>query len=152
MFRSLKIKSLFLFMTILGTATVSAQEDVSDKELGQFADAYVKVQMQNQEAQQQMMTVIEEEGLKVERFSEIQEAEMDPNKTSDASAEEKKMHASAMAKIEEMQPALEKKAVEGIESTGITIERYQSLAAVIQNEKSLQQRLQTIMVERQGNE
>lgn len=152
MFRSLKIKSLFLFMTILGTATVSAQEDVSDKELGQFADAYVKVQMQNQEAQQQMMTVIEEEGLKVERFSEIQEAEMDPNKTSDASAEEKKMHASAMAKIEEMQPELEKKAVEGIESTGITIERYQSLAAVIQNEKSLQQRLQTIMVERQGNE
>ena len=139
-------------MAIVGTLTVSAQtQEVSDAELGQFADAYVKVQMQNQMAQQQMITVIEDEGLKVERFSEIQEAEMDPNKTADASEDELKKHASAMAKIEEMQPAMEKKAMADIESAGISLERYQSLAAEIQNEKSLQQRLQTILMERQGN-
>lgn len=154
MLKSLKIKSLFLFMAVLGTFSLSAQEqEISDSELGQFADAYVKVQTQNQVAQQQMMTIIEDEGLKVERFSAIQEAEMDPAKTSDATDEEKKMHASAMAKIEEMQPALEKKAVEDIESTGITMERYQMLASAIQNEKSLQERLQSILVERQqGNQ
>lgn len=155
MFKSMKIKSLFLFVSILGSLTLSAQEqELSDTELGQFADAYLMLQKQNKETEQLMMVIIEDEGLKVERFGEIQEAEMDPNKTSDATASEKKKLAKAIAKMEEMQPELEKKAVENIESAGITIDRYKTLAAVIQKEKSLQQRLQTMLVQRtqgQGN-
>ena len=152
MFKSVRIKSLLFFVTILGSLTLSAQEqNVSDSELGQFADAYIKVQMQNQVAQQEMMTIIENEGLKVERFSEIQEAAMDPSKNVDATTEEMKKHSNAIAKMEKMQPALEKKAVDEIESAGITIDRYKSLATAIQDEKELQQRLQTILMERQEN-
>lgn len=152
MFKSVKIKSLFLFAAILGSFSLSAQEqNVSDSELTQFADAYVKVQMQNQVAQQEMMTIIEDEGLEVERFSAIQEAAMDPEKKSDATSDEMKKHASAISKMEELQPELEKKAVNEIESTGISIDRYKTLASAIQQEKSLQERLQAILVERQGN-
>lgn len=152
MFKSLKITSLVLFVTIMGSLSLSAQEkDVSDTELGQFADAYMKVQMQNQEAQKEMMTIIEGEGLEVERFGAIQEATMDPSKKSDATAEEMKKHESAIAKMEEIRPALEKKAVDEIESTGISIDKYKSLASEIQKEKTLQQRLQSILVKRQGN-
>lgn len=152
MFKSVKIKSLFLFVTILGSLSLSAQEqNVSDSELGQFADAYIKVQMQNQVAQQEMMTIIENEGLEVERFSAIQEAEVDPAKESDATADEMKKHASAISKMEELQPELEKKAVDEIESAGISIDRYKSLASAIQQEKGLQERLQAILVELQGN-
>lgn len=152
MIKSFKIKSLLFFVTILGSLSLSAQDkNISDVELGQFADAYIKVQMQNQVAQQQMMAIIEDEGLKVERFSEIQEAEMDPNKKTDATAGEIKKHAKAIAKMEEIQPALEKKAVAEIESAGISIDRYKSLASAIQEEKDLQIRLQSILVERQGN-
>ena len=107
--------------------------------------------MQNQVAQQEMMTIIEDQGLKVERFSEIQEAAMDPSKKVDATADEMKKHSNAMAKMEEIQPSLEKKAVDEIESAGISINRYKSLATVIEKEKELQQRLQTILVERQDN-
>jgi|26BtaG_2_1085354.scaffolds.fasta_scaffold00015_81 hypothetical protein len=152
MFKSVRIKSLFLFVGILGSLTLSAQsQDVSDTELAQFADAYIKVQMQNQEAQKEMMTIIEGEGLEVERFSEIQQSSMDPNQKSDATAEEMKKHGSAIAKIEQLQPELEKKAVKEIESSGITIERFESLASVIQQDQGLQQRLQTILMERQQN-
>ena len=64
MFKSVRIKSLFLFVGILGSLTLSAQsQDVSDTELAQFADAYIKVQMQNHEAQKEIMTIIEGEGL-----------------------------------------------------------------------------------------
>ena len=152
MFKSGKIKSLFLFVTLLGAFSLSAQEqDVSDSELAQFADAYIKVQMQNQEAQQEMMTIIEGEGLEVERFSEIQQTAMDPNQKSDATADEMKKHANAIAKIDKLQPELEKKAVNEVESTGISIERFESLASVIQQDQGLQQRLQTIIMERQTN-
>lgn len=152
MFKSVRIKSLLFFVTLLGSLSISAQEqNISDSELGQFADAYIKMQMQNQVAQQEMMTIIEDQGLKVERFSEIQEAAMDPSKKVDATAEEMKKHSNAMSKMEEIQPSLEKKAVDEIESAGISINRYKSLATVIENEKELQQRLQTILVERQDN-
>lgn len=152
MFKSVKIKSLFLFVAILGSFSLSAQEsDVSDTELSQFADAYVKVQMQNQVAQQEMMAIIEDKGLEVERFGAIQEAAMDPEKKSDATADEMKKHASAISKMEKLQPELEKKAINEIESTGISIDRYKTLASAIQKERSLQERLQAILVKRQGN-
>ena len=152
MFKSVRIKSLLFFVTLVGSLTLSAQEqNVSDGELNQFADAYIKVQAQNQVAQQEMMTIIEEEGLKVERFGEIQEAAMDPKKEADATSDEMKRHAKAIAKMEKLQPTLEKKAVDEIESAGISIDRYKSLATAIQAEKELQERLQSILVERQGN-
>lgn len=152
MFKSLKVKSLFLFVTIIGSLSLSAQEqEVSDVELAQFADAYIKVQEQNQEAQQEMMTIVENEGLELERFGAIQQASMDPSQASDVTADEKKKHASAMAKIEKLQPELEKRAVAEVESTGITLERFETLASVIQRDQNLQQRLQTILMERQTN-
>ncbi|SDX44619.1 DUF4168 domain-containing protein [Aequorivita viscosa] len=151
MFKSLKLKSLFLFVTVLGSVASFAQEnEVSDAELNKFADAYINMQMQNQEAQQEMIAIIQNEGLKVERFSEIDQATMDPNKESDATPAELKMHANATDKMKKMQPALEKKAIEGIESKGLTFERFQELATVIQQDQSLQQRLQDILMKSQG--
>lgn len=152
MLKSIRIKSLFLFVSILGSLTLSAQEqDISDTELAQFADAYINVQMQNQKSQQEMLTIIQEEGLEVDRFSEIQQATADPNKKPDASADELKKHASAMAKIQKLQPEMEEKALSGIETAGMTLERYESLATTIQQNQGLQQRLQTILMERQQN-
>ncbi|WP_179375997.1 DUF4168 domain-containing protein [Winogradskyella wichelsiae] len=132
-------------------AQVAQEQDVSDKELGQFADAYTEVQMENQKSQQKMIAIIKDEGLEVERFNEIQQAEMDPNKESDATKAEKEKHGNVTTKIQELQPEMEKKAIASIESTGITFEDYESLAAKIQNDQSLQQRLQAIIVKRQSD-
>lgn len=153
MHKLLKIKNLFLFVVVFGSLTLSAQEqqNVSDTELGQFADAYIKLQIQNQESQQEMITMIEDEGMKVERFSAIQKASMDPNQESDATAAEIKKHAEVTAKIEKMQPEMKQKAVAEIESTGITLDRYQSLALLIQEDKDLRDRLQSIIVKSQQN-
>lgn len=148
MFKSVKLRSLFFSLTLLlGSVTLFAQ-DISDTQLAQFADAYINVQMQNQEAQQEMVAIIEKEGLEVERFSQIQEASMNPNQQSDATPDEMKKHASAMAKLDEMQPELEKKAIEGIEATGISLEQYQSIASAVQQDQELQQKLQAILMER----
>ncbi|WP_208889553.1 hypothetical protein [Polaribacter sejongensis] len=51
-----------------------------------------------------------------------------------------------------MQPELEKNAIASIESTGISIKKFEALAAKIQEDTSLQQRLQTIMEKRQEKE
>lgn len=149
MFKTMKIK-LFLFAFLLGGITIFAQQqDVSDTELAQFADAYINLQIQNQEMEQEVVSVIQKEGLELERFNEIQEASMNPNQENTASADEMKKHAKVMVELEKLQPKMEKKAIEGIEKTGITFEKYQSLAAAIQADQGLQQKLQTILMERQ---
>lgn len=151
MIKSVKLKSVFLFVAIMGSFGVFAQEsEVSDAELTTFANAYQKLQIQNQVAQQTMVKAIEDEGMGVERFSEIQQAVLDPNKEVDASDAEMELHGKALAKIEEMQPELEKIVEEQITSTGMTRERFEALAMVIQQDRTLQERLQAIIVKSQG--
>ncbi len=152
MFKSIKLKGLFFFVAILGSfAFTNAQENkISDAELNKWANAYQKVQMQNQEAQQQMMMMIQDEGMELQRFNEIQQASMNPNQKGNATEAEIKKHKSITDKIEKMRPELERKATEAIESTGMSIERYQEIAAVIQQDQDLQQRLQQIMMQQQG--
>ena len=152
MLKSFKIKKLFLIMFVCGSIGLTAQEqkDVSDKELSQFADAYTEAQVQGQESQQKMIAIIKEEGLEVERFQEIQEAKTNPNKESNVTDAEKEKHEIVTTKLQKLQPEMQKNAIESIESTGISIKQFESLAAKIQVDKSLQQRLQTIMEKRQG--
>ena len=151
MFKSVRVKSVFLFVALLGTIGLSAQgTSVSDAELTKFATAYRKLQIQQQVTQQTMMKAIEEEGIEVKRFSEIQQASMDPNKEVEATKEEMELHKKALSKIEKMQPELEKKINEEITSTGMTMEQFEALAKEIQQDRSLQERLQAIMVKSQG--
>ncbi|WP_026450956.1 DUF4168 domain-containing protein [Aequorivita capsosiphonis] len=154
MFKSVKVKSLFLFVAMMGTfglfAQVAQETEVSDAELTQFANAYKEMQVQNQEAQQEMVKIIEAEGMDVQRFSTIQQASMDPNQEVEATDAEMKMHDNAIAKMQQMQPELEKKASEKIVATGLTMERFEAIAAVIQKDQGLQQRLQAILMKNQG--
>src|SRR5690625_5591749 len=128
MFKSVKT-NLFLFVALIGAMTMSAQQpDVSDVELAQFADAYINLQVENQKIEQEMISLIEDEGFDVERFNQIHEANTDPTKDYGVTEEEKQKHAGERNKIQEMQPEMEKKATKGIEDTGLTFEKYQTLA------------------------
>ena len=147
MFKSVKLRSVFLFVALMGTFGLFAQEnEVSDVELTQFANAYQEMQIQNQEAQQVMVKIIEDEGMDVQRFSTIQQASMAPNQEIEATDAEMKMHDNAIAKMQKLQPEIEKKVSEKIIATGLTMERFEALAAVIQKDQALQQRLQTILM------
>lgn len=151
MLKSVKLKSVFLFVAMNGTFGLYAQQnEVSDAELTKFANAYQEMQIQNQEIQQEMVKIIEDEGMDVERFSVIQQSSMDPNKEVEATDAEMKMHQNAVSKMQKLQPEMEKKASEKIAATGLTMERFEALATVIQNDQALQQRLQTILMKNQG--
>ena len=151
MFKSVKVKNVFLFIAMMGTFGLFAQEsEVSEAELTKFATAYMEMQVQNQEAQQEMVKIIEDEGMDVQRFSAIQQASMTPDQKVEATDEEMKMHENVVAKMQKMQPEMEKKATEKIVASGLTMERFEALAAVIQNDQALQQRLQTILMKNQG--
>lgn len=149
MLKSVKF-NLFLFVTMLGTLGMSAQTatDVSDKDLNRFADAYQAVQMENQKAQQEMMTLIQDNGLEVARFQEIQKAQTDPNTEVDATEAEMKSHQKIMGELQKMQPQLQTRMEGIIKDNGLTMQRYQEVAAAVQQDRELQQKLQSIIVKK----
>lgn len=151
MLKSVKL-NLFLFLATLGTISMSAQTEakkVTDQELNKFANAYQAVQVENQKAQQEMVAMIEESGLDVEKFQNIQKAQMDPNTEVEATEKELTAHKQVMAEIQAMQPKLQSEMEGLIKKQGLTMQRYQEVAAAIQTNQELQQQLQAIMMKKQ---
>ena len=151
MLKSVKL-NLLLFLATLGTISMSAQTEakkVTDQELNKFANAYQAVQVENQKAQQEMVAMIEESGLDVEKFQKIQKAQMDPNTEVEATEKELTAHKQVMAEIQAMQPKLQSEMEGLIKKQGLTMQRYQEVAAAIQTNQELQQQLQAIMMKKQ---
>lgn len=118
--------------------------DISDKELKAFATVYPKVQKESQKAQQKMATVIEKDGMKLARFNEIQRAKLQ-NKKSDASKEEKKKIKKITRELDAIQPQIQKNIESLIASSGLSVQRFQTIAAAIQSDPDIRSRFQKLL-------
>lgn len=146
------VSTVGIFLFTIFAATAQTEGQVTDEQLQKFADAYQKVQESNQVIQQEMVVAIENEGLSAERFNEIYEAKMDPEKEVDATEEELEKQDAAMVVIQEIQTASQEKMEEKIKEKGLTMEQFQAIGAQVQQNPELQQKLQAIMMKQQtGN-
>lgn len=151
-----KIK-VVLFFTLIAGAPLFAQvpadaqkmeqtTDVSDANLKKFADAYQEIQLENSKAQQEMVGIIQKEGMDVERFGEIKNASMDPNSEVDLSKEEKTQYDRANENLEKMKTSFEQKMDDIIKSKGLTSEKFDQIFLAVQNNKDLQQKVQNLLM------
>ncbi|WP_339653410.1 DUF4168 domain-containing protein [uncultured Salegentibacter sp.] len=158
MIKSKKIAGLLFAFALLGSASVFAQTqqlpqqqqqtvdiDVSDEELSKFADAYQKIRMVNQQAQQEMAKKVEDSGFDIQRFNEIHQASLDPNTEVDATEEEMTKHKEVVSEIEGMQGEFQKEMENAISEEGLDVARYEKIAMALQTDTELQQRLQQLM-------
>ncbi|WP_300434582.1 DUF4168 domain-containing protein [Christiangramia sp.] len=150
-----KFFSSLLFVLAIGSASVMAQStpmtqqqekiEVSDAELAQFAEVFQRMRMMNQEVQKEMMAVVENEDFELQRFNEIHQAKMNPEKEIETTKEEDKKYEAVVGELEAMQPKFQKKMQAVITESDLSMERYQQLAMALQTDAELQQRLQKIM-------
>ncbi len=151
-----KFFSSLLFVFAVGTASVTAQSttmpqqqqekiEVSDAELAQFAEVFQEMRMMNQQVQKEMMAVVTSEDFELQRFNEIHQAKMDPNKEIETTSEEDEKYNAVVAEIEVIQPKFQKKMEEVITESDLSMERYQQLAMALRSDVELQQRLQEIL-------
>ena len=146
-----KLLNVFILVFVMGSATVVAQNtkmpqqqniEVSDSELSEFAKVFQQMRVINQEAQQQMIQVVQDSDLKLERFNEIHQANLDPNKEAKTTDAESKKYEVAVTKLETIQPKFQERMKNLIDNSSLSVERYQQLAMALQSDASLQQRLQ----------
>lgn len=140
--KNFAILFMLLMVSCMAAFAQTEEEEVSDKELQQFASALQQVQNLDQQAQQDMVKAVEEEGLEAQRYSEIQQAQQVPDQESDVTDEELVKYKSASAELEKIQVEAQQKMQDKILEEGLTVPRYQELAAVIQASPELQQKLQ----------
>lgn len=145
MFKMKKITSLLL-ISMIGIMSAFAQtdqkEEVSAEELKQFASALQQVQTVNQQAQEKMVKTVEEEGMEVQRYNEIQQAQQDPSQEAKVTDEELKQYEVATQGLEKLQVQVQQEMQEKIIEEGLTVNRYQEIAATVQNDPELQQKIQ----------
>lgn len=153
----MNIKALVLCAGLIAGTTAFAQAPqlpqpqetqqikVSDAELEKFAQAIRTLQSAEQESQKKMIAIVEEQDLDIEKFNEIHQAKMQNLEVKASEADQQK-HQKAVAKLEAMQPEIMKMMESIITTEGLTMERFQQIAAAMQSNPELQQRLQQLMM------
>jgi hypothetical protein len=141
-----KLMKGVLMMAMLGVTGVFAQElqqkPVTDAEIKSFAAVFTEIQVINQEAQQTMVDAITEEGMEIQRFTEIHQAMQMPDQQIDLSDDELQKFENANGEIEKIQAQSQQKMEKVIVDEGLTLNRYQEIGAALQNDPELQRKVQ----------
>jgi len=121
--------------------------DVSDEELDQFLDASAKAQEVQMGFQQQMIDIVEGEGIDVETYIQIAEGIQMGQAEEDIDVSESDMEKfrTASASIEEVGQEMDTQLADAIEEVGMSMDRFQEINMAIQQDPELQQRIQEKM-------
>lgn len=136
--------------TIPPLDSVEAAADISETELQTFADALEGIQSVVQDAQTQMMKMVQKEGMELARFEEIQRSLQMPDSelSTPITAEEETTLDNIEQQIRAMEPEVEQQQRAAIQQAGLTPLRYQQLSKGIQQDQALSQKVQGIMQQR----
>lgn len=124
-------------------------EAISDEELRQFVNVSQKLQAINQEAQQSMVQAVQESGLDVQRYSEIQQAMQDPEKEANPSEKEKEQFSTAFNQFQKIQVDAQKQMQEMLKTEGLTQNRFQEISTSLQSDPELQQKIEALQQQAQ---
>lgn len=142
-----RMRNVFIALLSMGGVFAQDANTVSNQELEQFAGALMKIQEVTRETQEEMIAAVEKKGLEVQRFNEMMQANQDPDKEVEGSEDEIKKFESATSELDSIQIASQRDMEAGIVEEGLTVERYRAIAALVQNDASLQQKLTEYMKE-----
>ena len=127
------------------------QIDVSDEELQLFVDASMNAQTVQAASQQEMVAVVDEEGIDVNTYNEIMQAQQmgqDMDEL-DVSSDDLEKFEDAFEKIQVIEQEMEADLTQAIEEEGMEMERFEEINMAIQQDPELQQRVQQMIQEAQ---
>jgi len=125
------------------------QIEVSDEELELFIDASMNAQTVQMESQQEMISIVDEEGIEVSTYNEIMQAQQMGQSLGDigVSASDIEKFERAQEQIQEVEVRMERNLAEAVEEEGMEMERFQEINMAIQQDPELQQRAQQMIQE-----
>lgn len=117
------------------------REDFTKKELKSFVEANERVRQIKLESEQNIVQAIEEQGLTISRFNEILQAQQDPEKKAEASAEELDSFNSAAQVIMKVNQNTESKMEATIEDVGLDVDTYRDILISYHQSQKVQSKI-----------
>ncbi|MFD2999693.1 DUF4168 domain-containing protein [Pontibacter toksunensis] len=157
-----KLKGAAIAALILGFSTVGTvataqqattppaqqgvQQNFSDADLKQFADASNRLMAVQQEGEKTMLGILQEEKLSIDKFNEMAQAHQQ-QKLAEVSATPEEMAAfnKAAQRMMEMQPAMQKEVETAIQKDGMTLQKYEQIMMAYRQDPALQERINKMM-------
>lgn len=149
------IAAIFAFFAIPAQAQFQMPQDagpqieVSDEELELFIDASMNAQSVQMQSQQEMIAIVDEEGIEVSTYNEIIQAQQMGQSLEDigVTASDIEKFESAQEQIQEIEVRMERDLAQAVEEEGMEMERFQEINMAIQQDPELQQRAQQMIQE-----
>ncbi len=120
--------------------------EVSDSEMQQFVEVTFDAQRIQMDAQQEMVEMVEDAGLSVERFNQILTGMQQGQSQSDMDVEDEEMERfdGVIDELEVVQQKVEDDITKVIEDKGMEVDRFQEINMALQMDPELQQKYQEI--------
>lgn len=139
------MKNILLFALILFTGFTWAQEQsFSDETLQKFAQAYKEVRNENMTLQLNMISAIEDAGLTSDEFTDIH-MQMKKAKEEQPTPENKRKYNIALKNIETLNQDIQESIERIIQSHGLKVETYHSIANAYSNNNLIKQKIQKLI-------
>ncbi len=129
-------------------ATQQAQPNANftEVELQQFIDASERIMVLQQENEKNMLTILEEEKLDVNKFNELAMAYQEERiEEAEATAAEKEAFTKVAERIIELQPTVQAEVQRAIEQDGMSMEKYENIMMAYQEDPSVQAKIQSML-------
>ncbi|MEX0985988.1 MAG: DUF4168 domain-containing protein [Bacteroidales bacterium] len=150
-FQRIIISSLVLLLFSFESVTASLpnlqDQEVSNKELEQFAALYKQLRNIDKQTQLKMGQAVKKGGLQVQRFNDIRKAELNPDIKGNASPMEMRKYVKIEKELERIKAEKKKLVQQKIKTYGMTEKRYQDIITQIQSDLELQTKLRVLMEE-----
>lgn len=126
----------------------NVKTDYSDDELKQFVQAANKVMTIQEEGQVQMVNIIEENEMNIDRFNElIMEAQTQGPENITASEDEKASFNNTLNEVQTLQMKLQEDMVATITNEGLDIQQYQSIMQAYETDAEVKEKVDAYFAE-----
>lgn len=117
--------------------------EVSDKEMKRFVKVSDKLQVVQQGAQEKMMTAIEDNGLDVQRYSEIEQATRSGQEV-EMTAEEEKAYENTSKVVQQEQMKIQQEAQKLLQKHDFDQQRFMKISQALRTDQELMEKYRKI--------
>lgn len=142
-------RSLFLIVCLISSSFFAQAEGtkVSEAEFTSLVSVIRELQKSGTGMQNELIQIVRAEGLTPERFNEIQYNMDSPVNEVEATDEELAAHKKIAIEVDRLKAEQQNKLLLYLKENGLTLKRYQEIAAQVQEDEKLNERLISIITD-----
>lgn len=119
-------------------------DSITDEELETLATIVDESQSIQEETQQELETILEEEGMEMERFQTIMMSQRNPQDSADMTQEEEQTIKEIQPKLMKIQQESQQKFIQIVQDNGMQPQRFQQVMQAVQSNQEVAKRFQEI--------